>query len=47
MKKIKIQLHITSKQLEYVDALSKKLDIKRAEAIRRVIDDHIIQNDKK
>ena len=47
MKKEKIQVHLSKKQLEYLDEFKTKLDMTRAAAIRRIIDDRIIQDDKK
>ena len=47
MKKEKVQIHLTRKQIEYINNLCNKLDITKAEALRRIVDDHIIQNDKK
>ena len=48
MKKEKIQIHLSQKQLQYLDEFKTKLDMTRAAAIRRIIDDRIIQdNDKK
>jgi len=47
MKKEKVQIHLTPKQIEYINVLRIKLDITKAEALRRIIDDHMLQNDKK